>query len=184
MNIHSKQMQQISSHMEQWVRSNLSTLGIYECNYSHFNVVNQTLAAIPSDCRWHYHFLEQNLDLHAAKRLNVGVQHWREDQLLFKTYKKFNFMKDFNKIDFVQKTNVGYNLVSFGSTKKLFSRDYARLMLYYHYLCKHAGKLVQQNRTLSIELRDYHNIKQRFDCLPEKQLTEAAPQEHDTVTLY
>lgn len=163
MNIHAKNMKQVSTDMTQWVRSNLSQYGIYECNYTQFNVVQQTLTAIPSACRWHYHFMEQNLDLYAAKRLTVGAQHWQKDQLLFKQYQKFTDQSFFTKIDFVQKTHSGFHLMSFSCMKELTLKDYAILNHYFHHLDYHVGKLIKQKPNLSTELRDYHNIKQKFD---------------------
>ena len=53
MNIHHRNMRQVSEYMRRWANDNLKQLGIYDCTYSHCDMFNGTRTPLTTSYDWY-----------------------------------------------------------------------------------------------------------------------------------
>lgn len=162
MKIHHKNMKQVSSDMQGWVQSNLSHLGVYEGVFCHIDLNEQTLMTIPTFYNWHCQYMEQDLDLEIASRLNVGTNYWNQSSRMFNSYKNFLGNADFYKADFVVKTNTGFELFAVASRNPFACKDYITINHYFRSLSYSASKIRKAQPNIGVDLRAYQQVKTRF----------------------
>ncbi len=165
MNIHHKNMKQISQDMEHSVVSKLSHCGISECNYSYYNIDSNTFMAIPSSYDWHCQYMEQDLDLSVSSRLNTGLHYWNTEETLYQLYKKYKGESDFTKLDFVIKTDFGFEMMSVTSLKGFDMNDLTNIKSYFHHVSYHANKILKEKPNMVLELRDLKNVKDKYNSV-------------------
>lgn len=148
MNIHHYHMKQISRHMEQWVQSNLYSLGIFECNFVYTDVNESTWIGIPTSYDWYCHFMHLGLETSFLSRVKKGSHYLDNSSLLYKKYNHFLNTKSSQKLyryEYISKVMTGYETMSISSNKLLSASN--------HQYLKQISKIFSKQ----IQLMKHHN---------------------------
>tara|TARA_B100001094_G_C18170890_1_gene795021 strand:- start:389 stop:1144 length:756 start_codon:yes stop_codon:yes gene_type:complete len=151
-------MKQVSQDMQQWTKSNLTHLGIYECTYNYFNVHDETFMPIPMNYNWYCEYMEKGFDLSVADRLNSGSAFWKDDSV-FQAYKKCVGIEKCYKLDLVVKTTKGYEMLILAGQKPLNTKDFTLLNRAFHQVSFLAHRIRQDKPNTLIHLKPVNAIK-------------------------
>ncbi len=144
--------------MEQWIQSNIASIGVYECCYGYYNLKTKQWMSMPTVYSWYCAYMEKGFTVQVKDRFHEGLIPWRNSDLLYREYKKHLQKKDLSigsKFDLVRKTNNGFEMLTFGTLQPVRFEDYQTLYHGLHDLSYQAHQIVQRNpdimRPLEIE---------------------------------
>ena len=161
MNIHHRNIKQISQDMQSWVHKHLFQYGIFECAYGCFNTDEATFLPIPMYYNWYAAYMEKSLDLIVATRLKyTGFNYWEKHSPLFKSYNhsvNHKYDKTY-KLDIVIPVRNGYEMLVIGSHTPLSHHTQHTLSQCFHELSSTAFELKKKQPSLCIELRAIQSI--------------------------
>tara|TARA_B100001094_G_C18190952_1_gene807204 strand:+ start:211 stop:1005 length:795 start_codon:yes stop_codon:yes gene_type:complete len=163
MNIHHKNMKQLSQHMQSWTQSNLEQHGIYECTFARFDKKEAEFLAIPMFYDWHFIYLEQDLDLQIYKRLIPGARYLENSCDIYKNYYQFIKNKcegkpNYFKFDVITETQSGYEMVTVGSDVPLTPQTSILLKKLSHQLSYEVDKVIKSKTNIKSEFRAVQSL--------------------------
>lgn len=158
-NIHHKNMKLISQHMQVWTQDNLGNIGIFDCTYSHCDMLNGTRTPITTSYDWYCIYSEKNMDLLLPQRIKQSGIYWSQHNRLYKEYQKFANDK-FYKLDLFNKLDEGYEMLSLGCSRALTQAEYLKLKVLFKVISSEAKKIKQLKPNISIELRTCEQLKE------------------------
>ncbi len=162
MNIHHKNMKQVSRDMQSWIQSSLSSFGIFECGYHNINIKDKTLLPIPTMYNWYCEYLERGLDLHTPTRIKNADKYWNSQDSLFQAYDKHvpeDERNTLHKIDLVSKFDHGYELFSVGSYKPLSRESHIAIHKCFKEVSYQANKIKKKKPNILLDLRAIDEFK-------------------------
>lgn len=162
MNIHHKNMKQVSEDMKQWTQENLSSLGIYECSYNHFDIKRNIFMPIPMHYEWYCEYLEKGYDLSVAERLNEGANYWKEDDPMFTAYKKCVGRDDCYKLDLVIKNESGFELLIVAGSSPLTAKGFNVLQKNFYQLSFQGHKIRKLKPNTMLEIDPIKSVTEKF----------------------
>ncbi len=162
MNIHHKNMKQVSQEMQSWTKSNLTYLGIYECNYAHFDLNEASWAGIPMYYDWYCEYMEQGLDLSLASRLSQGTRYWDQTTQLYQKYNHFINTIDTHsphRLDVITKTDDGFEMLTVSSDHLLTPSEHLQVEKALRVLSHQARYITKNKPNLTMDLRCVNELK-------------------------
>tara|TARA_B100001094_G_scaffold228083_1_gene222628 strand:+ start:200 stop:979 length:780 start_codon:yes stop_codon:yes gene_type:complete len=158
MNIHHKNMKQVSRDMQAWTESHLNEIGIYDCTYSHCDMYNGTRTPITTSYEWYCIYSEKNLDLLLPQRIEKTGTYWSQENQLYASYE--NFAADnFYKLDLFNKLDEGYEMFSIGCNRYLTPQEYKQLQYLFKVIAYEAQKIRKKKPHITLELRTCDELK-------------------------
>tara|TARA_B100001094_G_scaffold34724_1_gene28825 strand:+ start:211 stop:996 length:786 start_codon:yes stop_codon:yes gene_type:complete len=158
MNIHHKNMKQVSHDMQQWVQSHLSHLGIYECGYGHLDIVKGTRMPMTTSYDWYCQYNEKNLHSLIVDRIRNKGKYWHNSNDIYHSYKKF-IGKTFHKLDLFNKVSEGYELLTLGCHRLLSPYEYLEVNKAFKQLSYEATKIRKSKPNITLELTTMHELR-------------------------
>tara|TARA_B100001094_G_scaffold98535_1_gene94743 strand:+ start:306 stop:1076 length:771 start_codon:yes stop_codon:yes gene_type:complete len=174
MNIHHKNMKQIACDMNNWRQKNLSPYGIFEVNYTRYDIKNKTWIVMPSMYDWYCKFMEQDLDLHIAQRLKSGWKFWDKEDITFKKYEKFLAIKnvpDTHKNQIVSERPDGFEMLAVSSHNKLTQFEQMHVEKAFRSMSYQAESVIKSKPNILLDFRGVEQIPNlsKPNALPEMQ---------------
>lgn len=161
MNIHHKNMREVSGKMHDWVSKNLSAYGIYECNYARYEINNKQWMTMPTFYEWHAEYLEKQHDDSIEQRLHEGINHWDLTSPIFNDYQNFiqkrnkQYLSSYNhKIDYVKKHADVYEVLVIGTNQALTMSAYHAIEKSMHELSYQAHKIIKKHRNVMLPIEN------------------------------
>jgi len=194
MNIHHKNMKQVSRDMQSWVNQNISDRNIYECSYSYYNYFDRTFMSLPCDYMWYCDYMEKSLDLLSSYRIKNGSKYWDQESELYKNYKKniSNCIgsKTFYKLDILNKMEHGFEMLAIGSFEPISFQSHIRINHLFSQLSLHAHKIRKKRKHICSDLRQVDEIRdihiaqeKKLDNLSESSLKNYSKAKFDNLIL-
>ena len=147
MNQHRQKMQKISTSMEQWMQSNLASLGIYECSYGYYNLQHKQWMSMPTVYSCYCAYLEKGFTTQIKDRFHEGLIPWANSEPLYTEYQKHlqeQGLVTGYKFDLVKKIDEGFEMLTFGTYKTIAFEDYQRLYQGLHDLSYQAYQITKE----------------------------------------
>tara|TARA_B100001094_G_C18178584_1_gene799442 strand:- start:2463 stop:2972 length:510 start_codon:yes stop_codon:yes gene_type:complete len=161
-------MKNVSQSMQCWMKTNLSHLNVFDCVYCHINIHDRKLMTIPAHLNWHHSYIEQSLDLNISSRLNVGVNYWKDTDIIHKKYKEYTQKESFCKIDIIKKTENGFEIFSVAHNYPISIRNKFILKSCFTEMSKEAKKIIKLQKSILTDLRPYKQVKLKYYGLDTK----------------
>jgi DNA-binding CsgD family transcriptional regulator len=163
MNIHHKNMQLLCSQMQTWTQSKLSHHGIYECNFSTFDVKKGQWAALPMHYDWYCQYLEQSLDSAIVQRIQKGTRYWKSDEFFFEKYKRFTDtlkIENPNRIDIVKPFDSGFYVMTVGCEAPLTQQAWYSCEQAMHEIAYEFHKATHYKKNIFLDFDNTNQLNQ------------------------
>tara|TARA_B100001094_G_scaffold320057_1_gene365700 strand:+ start:380 stop:838 length:459 start_codon:yes stop_codon:yes gene_type:complete len=142
--------------MQSWTASKLSCLGIYECNYSRFDLKKSKWLVFPMHYAWYCEYMEQGLDASLISRLKRGTHYWDHTTKIYRKYNRFiNTVDIYNphRLDIVLEAKEGFEMLTVSSDHLLLLPEYMQIQKALRELSDQAQPIVQNKPHLTLDLR-------------------------------
>jgi DNA-binding CsgD family transcriptional regulator len=152
MNIHHKNMRQVTEDMQQWIQTNLESYGVFDVVYCHLDLKKQNMLTIPTHLSWHNAYTEQGLTHLLPKRLTPGIRSVPAQNPLYQAFANHFKETPFHKLDVVKKYDNEYELLSVTCIEEIQPELHHKILASLHELSYEACKITKYKPNIRVPL--------------------------------
>jgi len=171
MNIHHKNMKQISHDLQAWTESHMSNIGVFELSYGYYDLKNKRWMGMASAYPWYCSYLEHQYDMQIYKRLNPGLHYWDKSSDLYNRYKSqldYHNIDKAYKCDLVIQNDQKFEMLTIACKQKLSGNEESLLEKYLRGFSYQAHKIMKNKKNILLDLKIPSDIN--LDLEDEKKL--------------